>query len=173
MRTFKSYPHRYRRKLTRRSEQGQSFLEFALIVPVLFLMLVGVTVLAEGLNLQMVLHGAAYEGARIWAKSPVGGDPTRCSPPACADPDSGSNNFETYVVPVVRQYVSSNGFDGAKVVFFSEDQRAYQNALDVVGNDVRSVRVILLYPYDLPIGNFAVDFGRIMITASCAMKRGG
>src|SRR5262245_37659756 len=43
MRTLTSYPRWDRRKIMRRSEQGQSFLEFALIVPVLFLMLIGVT----------------------------------------------------------------------------------------------------------------------------------
>lgn len=172
MRTLTSYPHRYRREIMRRSEQGQSFLEFALIVPVLFLMLIGVTIMAQGFNLQMVLYGAAYEGARIWAKNPVSGDGVACSPPAC-DPSSGSNNFETYVIPIVRQYVTNNGFDGAKVHFFSLDQGKYREALRVVNTEPGFVRISLLYPYELPVGNFAVNFQSVLIGANCTMKRGG
>lgn len=173
MRTLTSYPHRYRRRATRRSEQGQSFLEFALILPVLFLMLLGVTVISQGFNLQMVLYGAAYEGARVWAKNPAGGGAVHCTPPAC-DPDAGtSNNFERYVIPVVRQYVTNNGFDGDRVFFFAEDRRAYQNSLSIIANNPQWVRVTLLYPYELPIGNFAVNFQRVLISASCTLKRGG
>ncbi|MGE0130937.1 MAG: TadE/TadG family type IV pilus assembly protein [Blastocatellales bacterium] len=172
MRTLTNYPHRYRRKITRRSEQGQSFLEFALIVPVLFIMLLGVTVISQGFNMQMVLYGAAYEGARVWAKNPAGGDGIHCTPPAC-DPNSGTaNNFEKYVIPVVRQYVTNNGFEGSKVYFFAEDQRGYQNALSIIGNNPQWVRVTLLYPYELPVGNFALNFQRVLISASCTLKRG-
>jgi len=172
MKTLKGYPHKYHWTITRRSEQGQSFLEFAMIVPVLFIMLLGVTIIARGFNLLMVLQGAAYEGARVWAKDPVGGDYTRCSPPAC-DPNSGSNNFETNVIPVVRQYVTNNGFDGSRVLFFAKDQRGYNNALDVFGNDPQKVQITLLYPYQLPVGFFATNFQEIMVSARCVMKRGG
>lgn len=172
MKTLARRPDRRRGKITRRSERGQSFLEFALIVPVLFIMLLGVVVMSQGFNLQMVLYGAAYEGARVWAKNPPGGDGIHCTPPAC-DPDSGaSNNFEKYVIPVVRQYITNNGFDGSKVYFFAEDRRAYQNALSVIGNNPQLVRVTLLYPYELPVGNFAVNFQRVLISASCTLKRG-
>lgn len=172
MRTLTGYPYRYRRKITRRSEQGQSFLEFALIVPVLFLMLLGVTVISQGFNLQMVLYGASYEGARVWAKNPAGGDGIHCMLPAC-DPNLGTtNNFEKYVIPVVRQYITNNGFEGAKVRFFATDQRGYQNALSIIGNNPQWVRVTLLYPYELPLGNLAVNFQQVWISASCTLKRG-
>lgn len=176
MRMFTNHP-RYRRqcgrKTARRSEQGQSFLEFALIVPVLFIMLLGVAVISQGFNLQMVLYGAAYEGARVWAKNPAGGDAIHCIPPAC-NPDSGqSNNFEKYVIPVVRQYLTNNGFEGRNVYFFAKDQRAYQNALSVIGNNPQWVRVTLLYPYSLPLGNFAIDTKEVLVSATCTLKRGG
>jgi hypothetical protein len=136
-------------------------------------MLLGVTVISQGFNLQMVLYGAAYEGARVWAKNPAGGGAVHCTPPAC-DPDTGtSNNFEKYVIPVVRQYVTSNGFEGDRVYFFAEDQRGYQNSLSIIANNPQWVRVTLLYPYELPLGNFAVNFQRVLISASCTLKRGG
>jgi hypothetical protein len=136
-------------------------------------MLLGVTVISQGFNLQMVLYGAAYEGARVWAKNPAGGGPVHCTPPAC-DPDAAtSNNFERYVIPVVRQYITNNGFDGNRVFFFAEDQRGYQNALSVIGNNPQWVRVTLLYPYELPLGNFAANFQRVLVSASCTLKRGG
>ena len=64
MKELVRHPHRrpdhrpsggcYRRM--RKGEDGQSLVEFALIVPVLFIMLVGVAFIAQGFNLQMVLH---------------------------------------------------------------------------------------------------------------------
>jgi len=172
MKPLAIYPHRYRREITRRSEQGQSFIEFALIVPILFLMLVGVSFIAQGFNLQMVLYGAAYEGVRVWARNPAGGDNNHCSPPAC-DPNSGTEtNFDRYVVPAVRQYVTNNGYDGSRVIFYNDDPGKSKDELDLIGRDPGKVEVSLFYPYDLPIGNFAGGFQPIMIGASCTMKRG-
>lgn len=162
-----------RRQQILRSEQGQSLLEFALIVPVLFIMLVGVAVIAQGFNLQMVLYGAAYEGARVWAKNPPGGDYNHCTPPAC-DPNLGqARNFEKYVMPVVRQYITNNGFNGANVLFYATDRRGFENTLTLVSNNSQLVTVTLLYPIELPIGNFAEGFRLIYVSASCTMKRGG
>ena len=176
MRTITNYPNRYRRqygrKITRRSEHGQSFVEFALIVPFLFLMLAGVTVLAQGFNLQMVLAGAAYEGARVWAKNPAGGDIGHCIKPAC-DPDSQDNNFKKYVEPVVRQYIANNGYDGEKAIFFNEDPDKAVKVLESITTDRELVKVLVLYPFELPIGSFAEGFQRVTIGASCTMKRGG
>ncbi len=162
-----------RRENGRRSENGQSFVEFAFIVPFLLLMLVGVTIIAQGFNLQMVLYGAAYEGARVLAKNPAGGDNNHCIKPAC-DPDLGiDTNFEKYVIPVVRQYVTNNGYDGAKVVFYTENKDDYQAVLNNKTNNKEFVEVSLLYPYELPVGSFAEKFQRVLIGASCVMKRGG
>lgn len=153
-------------------ERGQSLLEFALIVPVIFLMLVGVAVIAQGFNLQMVLYGAAYEGARVWAKNPQGGDINNCTPPACDPSRAEARNFEQYVVPVVRQYVTNNGFDGNRVYFYSENNRGKENALSIISNNPHYVQVTLLFPIELPVGNFASGFSRVLVSASCTMKRG-
>jgi len=165
---FPSQLHRNRQK----NEQGQALLEFALIVPVLFIMLLGVAVIAQGFNLQMVLYGAAYEGARIWAKNPAGGDNIHCTMPACNPNTGGAKNFETYVIPAVRQYVTNNGFDGTQVYFYAKDSRGYQNTLNIISNNPQLVTVSLLYAYKLPVGNFAAGFQEILISASCTLKRG-
>src|SRR5262245_40979575 len=140
---------------SRKGQQGQSFIEFSLIVPILFLMLIGVAFIAQGLNLQMVLYGAAYEGARIWAKNPAGGDSNHCTPPAC-DPSTGDDlNFDKYIIPTVQQYITKNGFIGEKVVFFTEDKERYKKIRQYYSNFSQSVTVVLLYPIELPVGNFA------------------
>lgn len=158
----------------RRLEHGQALLEFALILPILFIMLLGVVVIAQGFNLQMVLYGAAYEGARIWAKNPAGGDNSHCTPPACM---GNGNNFEAYVMPAVRQYLTNNGFDGSiqagRLFFYAKDDRGYRNALNIVSNNPQLVNVTLLYSYKLPVGNFAASFEEVVISASCTLKRGG
>lgn len=156
-----------------RREDGQALLEFALTVPVLFLMLVGVAFIAQGFNLQMVLYGAAYEGARVWAKNPPGGDNNHCNLPACDPNQKTAINFEKYVIPVVRQYVTNNGFDGNQVFFYAEDNRGYRNTLNVISNNSQLVTVTVLYPFELPLGNFASSFSRVLIRASCTLKRGG
>jgi TadE-like protein len=156
----------------RRSERGQSFLEFSLILPVLFLLVLGVSIIAQGFNLQMVLYGAAYEGARIWSKNPAGADNIHCTPPAC-DPNEGTaRNFEKYVMPSVRQYLTTNGFDGSNAFFFAKDREKANDALELVGNNPQLVRVTVLYPIKLPVGEFASGFQEVLISASCTLKRG-
>jgi hypothetical protein len=158
----------------RQAERGQAIVEFALIVPMLFIMLVGVVYFAMGFNLQQVLNNAAYEGARVWAKNPPAGSYTQCSPPAC-DPQSTApdqNNFEQYIIPLVRRYVTEHGYDGSQVIFFSEDRHAFENALSRVDRDPELVTITIYYPYSLPIGNFAASYLAVKITGSCTLKRG-
>lgn len=171
MRTLQNFPIRIDRR-GQRAERGQALLEFALIVPFLFIMLLGVAVIAQGFNLQMVLYGAAYEGARIWSKNPAGGDNIHCTPPACSPGNGDARNFEKYVMPAVRQYVTNNGFDGNRVYFFAKDNRGFQNALNLVSNNPQLVNVSLLYSYELPFGNFAEGYKEVLISASCTLKRG-
>ena len=69
---------RYNQKKGGQKEGGQSIIEFALILPMLFLMLVGVVYIAQGFNLQLVVSGAAYEGAKAWAKGQPGSGFKNC-----------------------------------------------------------------------------------------------
>ncbi|MGE0885048.1 MAG: TadE family protein [Blastocatellales bacterium] len=174
----KTYQLQFRKQQV---QQGQALLEFALSLLILFVMLLGVTIIAQGFNLQMVLYGAAYEGARIWAKNPILGSSDLCTPPAC-DANSGTaNNFDKYIAPAIRQYMTNNGFDGSaqagKLHFFSKDKNAAQNALTAVSRDPQRVTVTLLYSIELPFTtpkDTPLDFSyrEIQVIASCTLKRG-
>jgi len=48
----------------RRADDGQALVEFALVVPMLLLLLVGIVEFARGWNLHQVITDAAREGAR-------------------------------------------------------------------------------------------------------------
>ena len=165
-------PNRLRYNQT---EGGQSIIEFALILPMLFLMLVGVVYIAQGFNLQLVVSGAAYEGAKAWAKGQPGSGFKNCTPPLC-DVSAGSQlNFEAYVMESVRRYLSNNGFNGAEVCFFVPEGKtaaAIKTRAEIYDNDREKVYLRVLYPYDLPVGNFAAGYERIWISATCVMKRG-
>jgi hypothetical protein len=163
---------RSRPKQRHREQGGQALIEFALAVPILFLMLIGVAFIAQGLSLQMTLYGAAYEGARIWAKNPAAADLNHCTPPACDPTAANANNFEKYVVPAVRQYMTNNGFQGDKVIFYTGDATKYNQFVQFYANQQIAVKVILLYPIELPVGNFAGGYQQIIIGASCTLKRG-
>jgi uncharacterized protein (UPF0333 family) len=169
------------------AERGQAILEFAMIMPMLFLMLVGVAYFAMGFNLQQVLNGAVAEGARVWARNPAGGNTTACSLPKCNSDNGGEieNNFEKYIKPIVRNYVSSHGFDGNKVIFYVAKNSKPDNTGDLVEDSVSSFKVAdnvsrdpelvtlaIIYPYNLPIGNFAKDYLTVKVSATCRMKKG-
>lgn len=180
MRKLQKLPFHICRK-DQNSEHGQALIEFALMILILFVMLIGVSVIAQGFNLQMVLYGAAYEGARIWAKDPIGGGAEHCTPPAC-DPSAGTaSNFDRRVAPAVRRYMSNHGFDGnaqaGKLFFFSKDGSAAAKALQAVSRDPLQVKVTLLYTIDLPFNvpgpGFDLSYKEIQVLASCTMKRGG
>jgi len=159
------------------AERGQAILEFAMIVPMLFLMLVGVAYFAMGFNLQQVLNGAAYEGARVWARNPAGGSALECSLPKC---DSGNqnwnpdaqNNFWVYIAPVIRNYVSSHGFDGDKVKFYVDDEAKARQRVADISREPEIITITILYPYNLPIGNFAEKYLEVKVSASCTLKKG-
>lgn len=154
-----------------RLQSGQSIVEFALIVPVLFLMLVGVVYIAQGFNLQIVLYGAAYEGAKVWAKGQPGSGIDQCTPPDCDTGADGANNFDAYVVPAVKRYLRNSGYDAEQVRFF-KPEGDYKGVLGVYDRARESVRLEILYPYQLPVGNFAGSYQQIWIGAAVTMKRG-
>jgi Flp pilus assembly protein TadG len=60
------------RKLFRKDIKGQSIIEFALLLPILLLVLFGITEFGRAIMVKNVLHTAAREGARLAAVSSVG-----------------------------------------------------------------------------------------------------
>lgn len=142
------------RQPNRYNQRGQSVVEFALLLPLLLFLLMGVVFFTMAFNIQQVLNNAAREGARQWAMNPPLGNPG-CTTPC--DPSVGTNNFKTNVMPLVRQYVTDNGYDGAGVRF-------------QVSQTSDQVTVSLSYPYSLPADG--VNFVTINLSASCTFKRG-
>jgi hypothetical protein len=142
---------------SRRAERGQSLVEFALVMPLLLTLLVGVVFFTMAFNLQQVLNNAAREGARLWAINPPLGDPCcdGCAPPC--DPNGGVNNFKSNVMPLVRRYVTDNGYNGQQVIF-------------EVAETGDQVTVQLSYPYSLPADG--IHFVTVNLRASCTFKRG-
>ena len=60
------------RKLFLKDKGGQSLIEFALVLPILLLVLFGITEFGRAIMVKNVLHTAAREGARLAAVSSVG-----------------------------------------------------------------------------------------------------
>ena len=63
------------RQLFRKDKDGQSIIEFAMILPILLLVLFGITEFGRAIMVTNVLYTACREGARLAAVSPVG-DPS-------------------------------------------------------------------------------------------------
>ena len=53
------------RKMRCRGEQGAAALEFALVMPVLLMILIGIAVLGHAMMVRFMLNGAAYDAARV------------------------------------------------------------------------------------------------------------
>lgn len=144
-------------QLNQHNQRGQSIVEFALVMPILLILLIGVIFFTMAFNLQQVLNNAAREGARQWAMNPPAGNPCCAGCTSPCDPNTGVNNFKTNIMPLVRQYVADNGYNGQQLVF-------------QVAQTGDQVTVTLSYPYSLPPDG--INFVSININASCTFKRG-
>ncbi|HZS06385.1 MAG TPA: TadE family protein [Blastocatellia bacterium] len=160
------------------SQRGQAIVEFALVLPVLCLLLVGMLFFARAYNLQQVLNGAAREGARAWAKNPAGGAWFQCGNMKCDSPDPTpeDTNFYRFVMPAVRNYIRDSGFADANVTFFtsqsgSAEQARIKEMVTTLDANNDQVTITIYYPYTLPVGGLG-SFAQIFLRASCTMKRG-
>jgi Flp pilus assembly protein TadG len=59
------------RKLFLKDKRGQSIIEFALVLPILLMVLFGITEFGRAIMVKNILHTASREGARLAAVSPV------------------------------------------------------------------------------------------------------
>ncbi|HWQ33855.1 MAG TPA: TadE family protein [Blastocatellia bacterium] len=160
-----------------RTQRGQAVVEFALVLPVFFLLLVGIIFFARAFQLQQVLSGAAHEGARVWAKNPPGGAWLQCGNLPCQSPDPPleSTNFYRNVMPAVKNYIRNYGFSDADVTFFtsqkSDETNQIKQSVRTLDADNDRVTITIYYRYNLPLGNLG-EFSQIYLKASCTMKRG-
>lgn len=168
---------------SKKTEEGQAIVEFALIMPILILLLLGVVYFAMAFNLQMVLNGAAREGARAWASNPGQNNPccTACTPgiydidPKC-DPWVGDNGFKRNVLPIIKKYLTDNGYDGERVVttlaYIYQDDKSINdwNAIKDSAEDASKIKLTIIYYFALPSGS--LDLVPIELRASYTFKRG-
>jgi Flp pilus assembly protein TadG len=78
-----------------RSKRGQGLLEFALIVPVLLLLLFGIIEFGRILNQQLIVSEAAREGARAYAVCPTAGSATTAANTAMNNLQAGMSSNAT------------------------------------------------------------------------------
>ena len=160
----------------RRAERGQAILEFALVMPILIILLFAVVFFAMAFNLQMVLNGAAREGARTWANGRANTSPCCATCTTRCDPSEVNNGFEKNVLPLVRKYVTDNGYDGNQVIF--EEVIASQTDLSPAqwnkivdgAEDATKVKLVISFPFYLPTPGLDIEL--IHLRAESTFKRG-
>jgi Flp pilus assembly protein TadG len=169
------YPHHLAR-LRRHRERGQAIVEFALVMPVLVILLFGVVFFAMAFNLQMVLNGAAREGARTWASNRANTSPCCTTCTNVCDPTAANNGFQKNVVPLVRKYVTDNGYDGNQVIFevvqtSQTDLSPTQwNQIEDGAEDATKVKLVISFPFYLPTPGFEIEL--VHLRAESTFKRG-
>jgi len=82
--------HTSRRRGHQRDEAGVAALEFALVVPVLLMVVFGIVAFGVGYNYQLQVTQAAREGARTLAVTGSTGSATAAAQAAAAGLDAGS-----------------------------------------------------------------------------------
>lgn len=144
---------------------GAQLLEFALTLPLLLILLVGISDFAVSFNTKQILNNAAREGARIGAAQPIS-DLTQTNPAsvgvirdAVVDYLSGAGINPSFIssaptsaagCPTCTWTYYSSGTNGLKV------ERNVQVATSG-GPTMMSTRVTLTYPY-----NWAFGFNRVI-----------
>jgi Flp pilus assembly protein TadG len=124
-----------------REEEGQSFLEMALVAPVLLLILVAVIDLARAFDAYIVLTNAVREGAR-WGSR---------------DPSTPISEIEQMVVEDVL-------LSGTNVTNMADFDHSDVN----VQIGTRAVTVTVAYDFDLWFGGLA-GFGTLQLQKQSAM----
>lgn len=158
-----------------RGEQGQAIVEFAMVMPVLVILLLGVVFFAMMFNLQMVLNGAVREGARAWANNRAEASPCCESCTSPCNPLASDNGFNKNIIPVVRKYVRDNGYDGDAVIFPSVEvstleiaPNLWQQSSSLSAEDAVKVKLVITYGVRLPTGG--LNF--LTLRAESTFKRG-
>ncbi len=166
-----------RRANRRRGEQGQAIVEFALVMPILILLLFGVVFFAMAFNLQMVLNAAAREGARAWASSRANTSPCCATCTSPCDPTFGNSGFQQNVVPIVVKYITDNGYDAAYNLVFELVQvsqtdipAAEWNQIPDSAEDATKVKLVISYRFYLPTPFFEIEL--VHLRAESTFKRG-
>ena len=130
-----------------RRPRGQALVEFALILPLLMLVLFGIVEFGRAWNAKQVLTDAAREGARL----AVVGDPTITRP---------------IVDSMVKLKIARGGFDPAQVVI------AYPDGFRLGTGRITSVQVDMPYRFVVlhRLASLVTNNGVIMLRTTARMR---
>lgn len=93
----------------RRHERGQGLVEFALLVPVFLILLLGMLEFGFAFNHQLTLGYATREGARIGADLVNGGGPLGCNGAATPAQSPNAANVDSIIIQAVDRVLLSAG----------------------------------------------------------------
>jgi Flp pilus assembly protein TadG len=132
----------------RRGRRGQALVEFALILPLLMLVLFGIVEFGRAWNAKQVLTDAAREGARL----AVVGDPTITQPSQVDDR--------------VKEKIARGGFDTTQVTI------AYPDGFKTGTGDITSVEVSMPYRFVVlhRLASLVTDNGVITLRTTARMR---
>ncbi len=173
-------------KANQNTDRGQAILEFALILPIMIIMMLAIVYFAMAFNLQIVLNTAAREGARTWASARVGTNPCceNCISPC--DPELDNSEFAHNVAPVIRKIITDNGYSTNKLIISPIDLQYTENGSQILADlnatqwlnlsedrsamDASKVKLLLTMDFDLPSPSFEIM--TIRLRSSYTFKRG-
>jgi Flp pilus assembly protein TadG len=112
------------RRGSRRGERGAAVVEFALVVPLLLLLVLGIAEFGRAYNVQSIISGAAREGVRTMALEndsgaaraatrgaaptlPLGDSQISVSPSSCPEPGTSSGVSATVTVTYRMPFVTN------------------------------------------------------------------
>jgi Flp pilus assembly protein TadG len=129
---------------TRKKTCGQGLVEFALILPIILLLLLGIVVFGQAWMTKSLLTGAAREAARIAVLQ--------------ATPDKSSEK----AIARANELLVLGGIKGASVTVNSYD------------SPEPTIEVTIAYPFPVPFGGFFGIFGKeIPLSSRTSMRRQG
>lgn len=155
-------PSRTRRFL--RGTEGAELLEFALALPLILVMVVGILDFATAYHLKQELANAAREGARLGSSQPTGDLVGNSSPPSIQTIKDDVTTYllnagvnTSFIGSTMAQCVDSNGNPITMCWDYTSSQnyglRIERNVAVVSGGvSIVSTRVALQYPYDWTYG---------------------
>lgn len=166
--------------------EAAELLEFALALPLILLMVVGLLDFSSAYHLKQELANAAREGARLGSSEPIA-DLSDASPPSVV---SIKDDVTTYLLDAgvntsfIGSTMSYNPTTAIATYYSSGTiglmiERNYQ-IYDSSGNSIQATRVTLTYPYDWTFGfNRLIKFlipsasaaSSITITTNAAMPQ--
>lgn len=132
----------------RREQRGQALVEFALILPLLMLVLFGIVEFGRAWNAKQVLTDAAREGARL----AVVGDPTII--------------LESQVTDRVKEKIARGGFDASQV------EVEYPDGFHEGTGEITSVQVSMPYRFVVlhRLASLVTDNGVITLRTTARMR---